>query len=315
MARSPSGHRHRTTSVKAITAGRRRTVIGQAVCVIPSPSRTGTPRARRRPGVAPQRPPVTWEASRDPRRPGGQRGHAVPSLGAVDRGQATQGCSTADEGSHGGRPTSPRAAARSSCAGWRRAARPPATGRRREPRLGACTVTVMPPARSRRRVGRRGPADRRRRPTNWRIVAGSEPQTPRDGHRRALGGGTIDASASSSWRGRRRGRRARHPRPTLITWAVTDEWREVPGLWTIPPTAGRILDRRSRRTPGCSSTGSRPARLAAGQGPPAAPTSPAVPGLAAVRAGQAHPAARPRPPRPAGRPRPHPRPGRARRPP
>ncbi|MEZ5141463.1 MAG: FGGY-family carbohydrate kinase [Acidimicrobiales bacterium] len=59
----------------------------------------------------------------------------------------------------------------------------------------------------------------------------------------AVGGGTVDAFGEQIVAG------ADHDGDvlvicgtTLMTWAVIDEWREVPGLWTIPHTApGKIL--------------------------------------------------------------------------
>jgi xylulokinase len=74
-----------------------------------------------------------------------------------------------------------------------------------------------------------------------RVVSGSEAAGRMDGPggRGALvGGGTIDAFGEQLVAG------ADHDGDvlvicgnTLITWAVLPEWREVPGLWTVPHTA------------------------------------------------------------------------------
>ncbi len=76
-----------------------------------------------------------------------------------------------------------------------------------------------------------------------RIVAGSEPAGRVRGTDVLLGGGTIDAFGEQLVAGADEvGDVLVICGTTLITWAVTDEWREVPGLWTIPhTTAGRIL--------------------------------------------------------------------------
>jgi xylulokinase len=75
------------------------------------------------------------------------------------------------------------------------------------------------------------------------IVPGSDPVGLIRGTNVPLGGGAIDAFAEQLVAG------ADAPGDvlvicgtTLITWAVIEEWREVPGLWTIPHTApGGIL--------------------------------------------------------------------------
>jgi xylulokinase len=72
-----------------------------------------------------------------------------------------------------------------------------------------------------------------------RIVVGSEPVGRVDGAGGALlGGGTIDALAEQFVAG------ADHDGDvlvilgsTLIVWAVIPEWREAPGVWTVPHTA------------------------------------------------------------------------------
>lgn len=74
-----------------------------------------------------------------------------------------------------------------------------------------------------------------------RVVSGSDP-VGRVGDA-LLGGGTIDAFGEQLVAG------ADHDGDvlvilgtTLITWAVTSEWRDVPGLWTVPHTAaGKVL--------------------------------------------------------------------------
>ena len=74
-----------------------------------------------------------------------------------------------------------------------------------------------------------------------RVVSGSDP-VARVGDA-LLGGGTIDAFGEQLVAG------ADHDGDvlvilgtTLITWAVTSEWRDVPGLWTVPHTAaGKVL--------------------------------------------------------------------------
>jgi xylulokinase len=77
------------------------------------------------------------------------------------------------------------------------------------------------------------------------VVPGSEPAgaIEHDGRTTLVGGGTIDAFAEQLVAG------ADHDGDvlvicgsTLITWAVLPEWREVPGLWTVPHTApGKTL--------------------------------------------------------------------------
>lgn len=78
------------------------------------------------------------------------------------------------------------------------------------------------------------------------VVPGSEPAGERRdevGGTTLVGGGTIDAFAEQLVAG------ADHDGDvlvicgsTLITWAVLPEWREVPGLWTVPHTApGKTL--------------------------------------------------------------------------
>lgn len=76
-----------------------------------------------------------------------------------------------------------------------------------------------------------------------RVVPGSEPAGRVRGTDVLLGGGTIDAFGEQLVAGADEvGDVLVILGTTLITWAVTDEWREVPGLWTIPHTApGRIL--------------------------------------------------------------------------
>lgn len=76
-----------------------------------------------------------------------------------------------------------------------------------------------------------------------RVVPGSEPVGRVTGTDVVLGGGTIDAfgeqlvAAADDT-----GDVLVILGTTLITWAVIDDWREVPGLWTIPHTApGKIL--------------------------------------------------------------------------
>jgi xylulokinase len=74
-----------------------------------------------------------------------------------------------------------------------------------------------------------------------RIVAGSEPAGKVDGA--VLGAGAIDAFAEQLVAGADDdGDVLVILGTTLITWAVTGEWREVRGLWTVPHTApGKIL--------------------------------------------------------------------------
>lgn len=76
-----------------------------------------------------------------------------------------------------------------------------------------------------------------------RIVRGSEAAGRVRGTDVLLGGGTVDAFGEQLVAGADEvGDVLVILGTTLITWAVTDEWREVPGLWTIPHTApGRIL--------------------------------------------------------------------------
>jgi xylulokinase len=74
-----------------------------------------------------------------------------------------------------------------------------------------------------------------------KVVSGNSPVAVVDGV--AVGGGTVDALAEQLVAG------ADHDGDvlvilgtTLITWGVIPDWREVPGLWTIPHTApGKIL--------------------------------------------------------------------------
>jgi xylulokinase len=73
------------------------------------------------------------------------------------------------------------------------------------------------------------------------VVPGSEPAGEIDGV--LVGGGTVDALAEQLVAG------ADHDGDvlvilgtTLITWAVSSEWRDVDGLWTIPHSApGKVL--------------------------------------------------------------------------
>ena len=76
-----------------------------------------------------------------------------------------------------------------------------------------------------------------------RIVAGSEPVGRVTGTDVSLGGGTIDAFGEQLVAGAdETGDVLVILGTTLITWAVIDDWREVPGLWTIPHTApGKVL--------------------------------------------------------------------------
>lgn len=56
-----------------------------------------------------------------------------------------------------------------------------------------------------------------------------------------LGGGTVDAFAEQLVAGAdRQGDVLVICGATLITWAVIPEWREVPGLWTVPHTASGL---------------------------------------------------------------------------
>lgn len=74
-----------------------------------------------------------------------------------------------------------------------------------------------------------------------RIVSGSDAVTVIDGM--AVGGGTVDALAEQLVAGADdEGDVLVILGTTLITWGVIPEWREVPGLWTIPHTApGKVL--------------------------------------------------------------------------
>ena len=76
-----------------------------------------------------------------------------------------------------------------------------------------------------------------------RVVPGSDPVGRVTGTDVLLGGGTIDAfgeqlvAAADDT-----GDVLVILGTTLFTWAVIDDWREVPGLWTIPHTApGKVL--------------------------------------------------------------------------
>lgn len=74
------------------------------------------------------------------------------------------------------------------------------------------------------------------------IVSGVEPagevRAALAGAGALVGGGTIDAFAEQLVAGAdQAGDVLVLCGTTLITWAVIDEWREVPGLWTIPHTA------------------------------------------------------------------------------
>ena len=95
-----------------------------------------------------------------------------------------------------------------------------------------------------------------------RIVAGDTAAgRVRDGTAAAgalLGGGTIDAFAEQLVAGADDdGDVLVICGTTLITWAVVPDWREVPGLWTVPHTrTGQGPGRRARATPaGSSSSG------------------------------------------------------------
>jgi len=74
-----------------------------------------------------------------------------------------------------------------------------------------------------------------------RVVPGDRPVTTVDGA--ALGPGTVDALAEQLVAGADDdGDVLVILGTTLIVWAVVPEWREVPGLWTIPHTApGKTL--------------------------------------------------------------------------
>ena len=76
-----------------------------------------------------------------------------------------------------------------------------------------------------------------------RVVPGSEAAGRVRDTDVLLGGGTIDAFGEQLVAGADEvGDVLVILGTTLITWAVTDEWREVEGLWTIPHTApGKIL--------------------------------------------------------------------------
>ncbi len=74
-----------------------------------------------------------------------------------------------------------------------------------------------------------------------RIVSGNDSVATVDGM--VVGGGTVDALAEQLVAGaNQEGDVLVILGTTLITWGVIPEWREVPGLWTIPHTApGKIL--------------------------------------------------------------------------
>ena len=74
-----------------------------------------------------------------------------------------------------------------------------------------------------------------------RIVSGNDSVATVDGM--VVGGGTVDALAEQLVAGANDdGDVLVILGTTLITWGVIPEWREVPGLWTIPHTApGKIL--------------------------------------------------------------------------
>lgn len=76
-----------------------------------------------------------------------------------------------------------------------------------------------------------------------RVVPGSQPVGKVTGAEVLLGGGTIDAFGEQLVAGADdTGDVLVILGTTLITWAVLDEWREVPGLWTVPHTApGKVL--------------------------------------------------------------------------
>ena len=76
-----------------------------------------------------------------------------------------------------------------------------------------------------------------------RVVPGSQPVGTVTGTDVLLGGGTIDAFGEQLVAGAdETGDVLVILGTTLITWAVIDDWREVPGLWTIPHTApGKVL--------------------------------------------------------------------------
>ncbi|MBL8775813.1 MAG: hypothetical protein JNK12_07775 [Acidimicrobiales bacterium] len=76
-----------------------------------------------------------------------------------------------------------------------------------------------------------------------RVVPGSQPVGTVTGTDVLVGGGTIDAFGEQLVAGADdAGDVLVILGTTLITWAVIDEWREVPGLWTIPHTApGKVL--------------------------------------------------------------------------
>ena len=71
-----------------------------------------------------------------------------------------------------------------------------------------------------------------------RVVPGSQPVGRVTGTEVLLGGGTIDAFGEQLVAGAdETGDVLVILGTTLITWAVIDDWREVPGLWTVPHTA------------------------------------------------------------------------------
>ncbi len=76
-----------------------------------------------------------------------------------------------------------------------------------------------------------------------RVVPGSQPVGRVTGTEVPLGGGTIDAFGEQLVAGAdETGDVLVILGTTLITWAVIDEWKEAPGLWTVPHTApGKIL--------------------------------------------------------------------------
>ena len=76
-----------------------------------------------------------------------------------------------------------------------------------------------------------------------RVVPGSQAVGRVTGTDVVLGGGTIDAFGEQLVAGADdTGDVLVILGTTLITWAVIDDWREVPGLWTIPHTApGKVL--------------------------------------------------------------------------
>lgn len=76
-----------------------------------------------------------------------------------------------------------------------------------------------------------------------RVVPGSQAVGRVTGTDVVVGGGTIDAFGEQLVAGADdTGDVLVILGTTLITWAVIDDWREVPGLWTIPHTApGKVL--------------------------------------------------------------------------